>query len=473
MTEAHALPLIVANMKKGGRLIGCSEADILAECATMLEAHDTGDIPNLGQERLKRSPEMHDPDFRAKLKAAGEGAGAATTSSASEGDHSDSCAPGCGHSLAGHKRPRPAEEEGDGADGSDDVEALISGGGGGNKKGKKFVKSEAEKAEEAAAGKAFQQAIMVLRKSELAVPGKFAPNRYRKAASVFERCNSTDFGLIPNARSYVLMLYGAVTAGLIDEAKGMMARFLTSGVVGGYGDLYLHMQPSFMSRLVSLGVMEDRPETLDAPHGSDKWCFLKAAEEAALGDQQGSKHGSVIRKNGAVLSWGHNHRYGVPNDKHLRVMHAEVHALVKIAEQRAAKVKAAPDASTTTSSASSSSSSSAADDDSESSAFGSEVFIVELDGQGVGYEEATPCSMCQTGLCQLGVAQSHFSSHSGLVTVPVSHRPHLHCETYAMGLQRIYPKGSKNPDHDAPEQSSGSPSAAVASAAPSPASAKT
>ena len=57
--------------------------------------------------------------------------------------------------------------------------------------------------------------------------------------------------------------------------------------------------------------------------------------------------------------------------------------------------------------------------------------------------------MCQTGLCQLGVGTVHFSSHAGLITLPVTHKPALRSQTYAMALRRTYPKGATRPDVEA------------------------
>jgi hypothetical protein len=71
--------------------------------------------------------------------------------------------------------------------------------------------------------------------------------------------------------------------------------------------------------------------------------------------------------------------------------------------------------------------------------------------------------MCQTGLCRLGIAQAHYSSHRGVVTVPVSHRPHLECATYDLALKRVYPKGTARPDA-APLASAAAPAAEAAAA---------
>ena len=54
--------------------------------------------------------------------------------------------------------------------------------------------------------------------------------------------------------------------------------------------------------------------------------------------------------------------------------------------------------------------------------------------------------MCQTGLCRTGVAMVHYSSHSGVKSVPVSHRPHLVCEALDMAKTRTYPQSTTDPD---------------------------
>lgn len=466
-TEAEAIPLIVTNMKKAERLLGRTDEQILAEATAALEITDTGEVPNLAHERRKRSPEMHDPEFRARMRAEEAAANlqAATRVVGFTESHTSSCAETCGH-VVGQKRPRPDDTDDTPALDNASDSAAAAGASAASGAPAALTKAQVEEIEHAA----FKKALDVLNKALRLPAGRYAPNRYARARDVFSRCES-DFGLAPNARTYVLLLYGALAAGLVDEAKTVMAMFLASGAVAGPQDLYLHMQPAFMRRLVDAGVLEDSPALLEAPYASDKWCFLKAAAEAALGDQLGSKHGSVLRKGGAVLAFGHNHRYGVPGDKHLRVMHAEVHALVKVAEARkereaalrAAKEVAGAPAPEGEAAAAAAGAGEAAvpvaggDDDGEPNAAGSECFIVELDGRGVGYEEATPCSMCQTGLCQLGVSHSHFSSHAGLVSVPVTHRPNLFCDTYSMALRRTYPKGSRNPD--LPEAAAAAPAA--------------
>jgi hypothetical protein len=497
ITEQEAVPVVLSQLRKSNRLVGRPVGDVVAEATALLEAQDTGAVVGLARERLKRSPEMHDPDFRARLTAA---ATAATAGGSAGG------------AVAGVKRPRPEEPAAGGDYGSSGAEAAAAAGSGAGGDGPQPAPAgaAAAAADDAAAGaSAFRDAMAALRKALATTAGaasapsgrprdRFAASRYAKAKAVFERCCATSplpppasasasggsgsSGgarlLAPNARTYVLLLYAAVAAGQLDDARAVLADLLSGGALpGGPGDLYLHMQPAFIRALEGAGVLGGvggggsgsggggltAQALLTAPVGSTKWCFLTAASEAAKGDQQGSKHGAVLRKRrrggggagGAaaataadsgdddgsaweVLATGHNHRYGVPGDRHLRVMHAEVHAMVQVAEARAAKVAA--------SAASAAAAAAAADDDGEPTVAGAECFIVELDGRGVGYEEAAPCSMCQTGLCQLGVAMAHFSSHSGLVSQPVNHKPALQCDTYAMALTRVYPKGSTKPD---------------------------
>ena len=492
VTEREMAPLIVSSWKRSGRLLGRSDEDLRTEGLTIVQRHDAGDMPRLAAEALKRSPAMHDPSFRERLRVEDAALAAASP-------------------QQGRKRPRQTEE---GA-AVQCEEGLLQGSSG--EAGDGLVASAGAAAGElggtpAEVGRAFRHALGVL-SSALAVrggdqsgscaPHSLASFRYARASSLLARCGvGRDIGVEPNARTYVLAVYGALAAGLLDEARGHVHALLSSGAAGpgGVGDLYLHMQPQFLSRLVSLGVLEDSPILLQAPEATDKWCFLTAAAQAARGDQQGSKHGAVLRAGPRVLAMGHNHRYAVTNDAHLRVMHAEIHALVKVEEERRrgllpvagtpqevpavrhaeapaqlerqagqhAEVPSVQDAkmssgqhnpSSTTSlvpppaagaseqhSAASPTSYAAEQPSMTSTVLGSEVFIVELDGHGVGYEEAAPCAMCQTGLCQLGVSMVHYSSHAGLITQAVSHKPSLRCQTYAMALQRSYPKGATNPD---------------------------
>jgi tRNA(Arg) A34 adenosine deaminase TadA len=253
-------------------------------------------------------------------------------------------------------------------------------------------------------------------KARFCVPeGQFARHRLVKAQQVFATLGK-EVLVSPNPRTFVLMLAAASAANDVEVCKHFLNSMLVSSMVT-YEGMYMYMQPAFIHKLIEQGVLEDRPELLSAERNSTKWCFLVAAAEAARGNQFGSKHGSVITKDGIFLSKGHNHRFAVPNDPHVRVMHAEVHALVKLPHK--------------------------------ADAAGCECYIVELDGAGVGYEEAVPCPMCQSTVCMLGLSKTHFSSHSGIISQEVSFRPLLKCATYDAALQRVYPDPLSNPDDPA------------------------
>jgi hypothetical protein len=99
-------------------------------------------------------------------------------------------------------------------------------------------------------------------------------------------------------------------------------------------------------------------------------------------------------------------------------MHSEIHALTALPSREAAR--------------------------------GCECWIVELDGHGVGYEEAHPCPMCNKGIHMLGLARVHYSSHTGVKSAPVAFRPQLRCESYEAALQRRYPEGTAEPRESSP-----------------------
>jgi hypothetical protein len=326
---------------------------------------------------------------------------------------------------------------------------------------------------------------------------------------------------------------------------------------------------------------------LDGEPLSRRWCFLTAAAQASKGDQFGSKHGAVlVAKGGAagagsaagapavesaaegagpekedseedgtetaagsgavavssplpssstcsslpshrlLLGRGRNHRYGVPGDPHLRVMHSEVHCLVQHMGrfQGQPEAEAVPAGSTAAATGADGSKrfvlssvqpptapdaaeDASADDsrpkpsDSELAAAAhavamrrvpssvkgkkdrrdyrmqqanphpthlpltgsailedtcahfpmlgvSEVFVVELDAHGVGYEEAVPCPQCSTALCNAGVRRASFSSHSGVRSTRMAHRRGLPAETLLIALSRIYPARTACPDGD-------------------------
>jgi hypothetical protein len=161
----------------------------------------------------------------------------------------------------------------------------------------------------------------------------------------------------------------------------------------------------------------------------------------------------------ALLAAGHNHRFGIPKDPHIRVMHSEVHCMVQVyeAEQAAAaRAAVAPTAAAPVMPSSAalaaallpSSTSASSTAPLPSAVRGCEVYVVELDAAGIGYEEGIPCPMCACGLCSQGAAAAFYSAHDGLRRLAFSHRPALHCASYADALRRVYPERTSRPDTD-------------------------
>ena len=79
------------------------------------------------------------------------------------------------------------------------------------------------------------------------------------------------------------------------------------------------------------------------------------------------------------------------------------------------------------------------------SAARAEGWIVELDGRGVGYEEAVPCPMCNMALIRCGLARVHYSSHAGVVTEALRPNPAMACAALDNALRRVYPKSTVDP----------------------------
>jgi len=211
------------------------------------------------------------------------------------------------------------------------------------------------------------------------------------------------------------MLHASLSAGEVAECKRYFDLLVREGGPCRREDLYAVLQPGMLQALARAGVITVREsnEALLAPENTPKWFFLKAAYEAGKGDQFGSKHGAVLVKGGKYLSHGHNHRFGLPGDAHIRVMHSEVHALVKLGDLQ--------------------------------EALGGEFWIVELDGEGVGYEEAVACIMCTKAATRVGIVAQNFSSHTGVRRQNIGHKPVV-CESLDMALKRVYPEGTVNPD---------------------------
>jgi tRNA(Arg) A34 adenosine deaminase TadA len=244
-------------------------------------------------------------------------------------------------------------------------------------------------------------------------------------------------GVAPNARSFVLLLHCALEARDVERGRALLAQLGASGAVaGGEGGLWAVMQPAFLLRLADAGILGAAAvrEALTAPRDTPKWFFLKAAAEAMRGDQFGSKHGAVLTRDGRYAAHGRNHRFASARDARVRVMHSEIHAICRLPSPADAR--------------------------------GCECWVVELDGQGVGYEEAVPCPMCNKGLIRLGVRRVHFSSHAGVRSEALAHKPALACESLEAAASRRYPEGTADPDaQDAAEAAEDAAEAAAAAAA--------
>ena len=426
--------LYLSRAKKAGALGGLTAAAAVADFGRRMEAWDFGPYPDLADAAYARSPAIHaDRAFSRKGQPGGAGGGAgagggvkrAREEGAAGGEEERCCAAGAAGAAG-------ASEAEDGAP----APAASSGAAGASA----AASSEAERAE----AEAFKHLSSVLHEA-FAAPAEAAAwpapaeggcgsaaadptaararlwlrARWLCALRLFASLSDPQVrALGPNARSLVLMLHAALTAGEVEECKGYLALLVREGGPCPRSELYTVLQPGMLQALAAARVLgaEEVQEALRAPENTPKWFFLKAAYEASKGDQFGSKHGAVITRGGVYLSHGHNHRYGVEGDKHIRVMHSEVHALVKL--------------------------------DSLAAAEGGEMWIVELDGVGVGYEEAVACIMCTKAATRVGIAAQHFSSHSGVRRLTTSHRPSVVCETLDLALRRVYPEGSntENPD---------------------------
>lgn len=292
-------------------------------------------------------------------------------------------------------------------------------------------------------------------------------------------------GIKPTARCYVLALYTAVEAQDMESGKIIMQEFSKQNILP-FERLYEIMQPAFIQRLGDAHIFNEKEvhTLLHAEPNTTKWFFLKAAYEAMKGDQFGSKHGAVLIKDDKYVSYGHNHRFGVPDELHLRVMHSEIHSIVRMCTETLnggrhwkGKMVHKPSAfstqrtvipsndisllrSTATSALSSIGKEETRDSKEEtisiqnipstlfswSDFIGSEIFIVELDGLSIGYECAIPCPMCNKGLIKVGISKAYYSSLDGIETAVIRHRADIVCESLDLSLKRIYPEGSTNPD---------------------------
>jgi hypothetical protein len=378
--------LYLASERKAGRLSALCAAQrergaAAVGFASVLDAWDLGEFPDLAGAVYMRSREVHEDRSAAKRAAEAAGGG---------------------------------DGQGGGGEGGG------SGGGGGA-----GVKRARADDGTAASAEEFKQLSVALQEGLLgpASAPRWAATRWRRAERVFASLGTPELrGVTPNARSYVLMLHGALAQGDVARGKELLAAMVGEGGSDGAaaacarGDLYTVMQPAMLHALSRAGILPalEVGALLTAPPDTPKWFFLKAAYEAHKGDQHGAKHGAVLTRGGRYLAHGHNHRFGVPSDKHLRVMHSEVHAFVRLP--------------------------------SLGDAAGGELWIVELDGLGLGYEEAVACVMCNKGLARLGVGVQHFSSHTGVRTLRVGSNPALVCESLELARRRVYPEGTADPD---------------------------
>jgi deoxycytidylate deaminase len=64
----------------------------------------------------------------------------------------------------------------------------------------------------------------------------------------------------------------------------------------------------------------------------------------------------------------------------------------------------------------------------------SHCWIVELDGIGVGYEEAIPCAMCNMGLIRLGISDIYYSCHEGVRMTKRTPSRRMGCVSLEMAL---------------------------------------
>mmetsp|Transcript_8219 Transcript_8219/g.16587 ORF Transcript_8219/g.16587 Transcript_8219/m.16587 type:complete len:443 (+) Transcript_8219:34-1362(+) len=110
--------------------------------------------------------------------------------------------------------------------------------------------------------------------------------------------------------------------------------------------------------------------------------FNVAYKCAMLGDQNGAKHGAVLfDKNNKVLSVGWNHRYDCGKKSKKKIIHAEVHAMMQVADTSLFK-----DAT---------------------------IFILESHVKENCFCNAHPCPSCNNVLTKFGVKQAIFTTDDG------------------------------------------------------------
>lgn len=496
----RSISSLLTTLKKNGKLVGRDEREIESTCEMLLECVESGSFPDLDDARKKRSPEMHPQNAKNNASQNALLSGKDTqapinintdNSNRNNADDAEVTSNTVQNqvdtvSMEGRKRKRTDEDNNNreeqnqllhndglksGSIFSSDslsLKQLDSREEEEEKNASSSLKLEKEdklkgvnmhirgnneedlSAETSeAASAAYKRFFDLLSSKFLPRESEWAQKRFKKANEVFltmtlpplevttgselkeeesvsssvdeskgpmRKLRFSGLGIPPNARSYVILLFAALEAGDAEAGKSLFNALTSSGLIQPES-IHEFFQPAFLFRLRDADIisLSQLQEALTALRDTPKWFFLKAVAEAMLGDQYGSKHGSVVARNGKYLSHGRNHRFGLASgDSHLRVMHSEIHALSKLP--------------------------------SKDDAIGSECWIVELDGQGVGYEEARPCPMCNKGVHKLGVSAVHFSSHSGVKSEKIAYKPHLRCESYESALTACYPKGSFNPN---------------------------
>jgi hypothetical protein len=479
----RSISTFLTTLKKNGMLVGQDDLEIETNCELLLDHVESGSFPDLEDARKKRSPEMHPQNAKQNAVQSamqiGKGARSLDRINNSGNAGGSDGNPFFPKDVEGRKRKRMDEED---IKNSEDQRSLHDNDNGDRDKlpvdsvsvsqqgedllATSTVKSEVSKTKgesihqdegeddpcaesSEAASAAYKRFFDLLSSKFLPRETEWAQKRFKKANEVFltmslpplevietelkqeEAASISDenngplrklkfsgLGIPPNARSYVILLFAALESGDIVAGKRLFDALKLSGHFRTES-IHEFFQPAFLFRLRDADIIttEQLEEALTSLRDTPKWFFLKAVAEAMMGDQYGSKHGSVVTRNGKYLSHGRNHRFGLATgDSHLRVMHSEIHALSKLP--------------------------------SKEDAIGCECWIVELDGHGVGYEEARPCPMCNKGVHKLGVSAVHYSSHCGVKSEKITYKPNLRCESYDSALTACYPKGTFNPNEN-------------------------
>jgi len=130
-----------------------------------------------------------------------------------------------------------------------------------------------------------------------------------------------------------------------------------------------------------------------------------------------------------------------------KVMHAEVHCLTRLAvpfpaAETAAYAAAFPLSISDSEDAVSQAAAAAAaagvvhapGDSNITSIVGCDVWVVELDAAGVGFEEAVPCTNCNVALIQQGVARVRYTCHTGVHTQEIRPNPWQPADTLQFGV---------------------------------------